>query len=77
MRHLCALVVAGVAAHASYVHQRDFALQGGADAVTSALWPLSVDGRLLGRTWLPLGTAHKQGRIAGDNALGGKRWIWL
>ncbi|MFC7674983.1 FAD-dependent oxidoreductase [Mycolicibacterium sp. GCM10028919] len=28
--------------------------------------------RLLGRTWLPLGTtAHKQGRIAGENALGG------
>jgi NADPH-dependent 2,4-dienoyl-CoA reductase/sulfur reductase-like enzyme len=28
--------------------------------------------RLLGLTWLPLGTtAHKQGRIAGENALGG------
>ncbi len=28
--------------------------------------------RLLGITWLPLGTtAHKQGRIAGENALGG------
>ncbi|MGP4050855.1 DUF2637 domain-containing protein [Streptomyces sp. 2A115] len=33
--------------YASYVHQRDFALQGGADAVTCALWPLSVDGLLL------------------------------
>ncbi|WP_328361694.1 FAD-dependent oxidoreductase [Streptomyces sp. NBC_00445] len=32
--------------------------------------------RLLGRTWLPLGTtAHKQGRIAGENALGGHRWF--
>ncbi|MGX1914279.1 FAD-dependent oxidoreductase [Streptomyces phaeochromogenes] len=32
--------------------------------------------RLLGRTWLPLGTtAHKQGRIAGENALGGTRWF--
>ncbi|MEU9882548.1 FAD-dependent oxidoreductase [Streptomyces phaeochromogenes] len=32
--------------------------------------------RLLGRTWLPLGTtAHKQGRIAGENALGGSRWF--
>ncbi|MGC9542489.1 FAD-dependent oxidoreductase [Streptomyces sp. UG1] len=32
--------------------------------------------RLLGRTWLPLGTtAHKQGRIAGENALGGYRWF--
>ena len=30
--------------------------------------------RLLGTTWLPLGTtAHKQGRIAGENALGGNR----
>ncbi|WP_329445016.1 FAD-dependent oxidoreductase [Streptomyces canus] len=32
--------------------------------------------RLLGKTWLPLGTtAHKQGRIAGENALGGHRWF--
>ncbi|MEU9283080.1 FAD-dependent oxidoreductase, partial [Streptomyces sp. NPDC048341] len=30
--------------------------------------------RLLGTTWLPLGTtAHKQGRVAGENALGGER----
>jgi NADPH-dependent 2,4-dienoyl-CoA reductase/sulfur reductase-like enzyme len=30
--------------------------------------------RLLGVTWLPLGTtAHKQGRVAGENALGGDR----
>ena len=30
--------------------------------------------RLLGDTWLPLGTtAHKQGRVAGENALGGTR----
>ncbi|WP_327367995.1 FAD-dependent oxidoreductase [Streptomyces sp. NBC_01217] len=30
--------------------------------------------RLLGETWLPLGTtAHKQGRVAGENALGGDR----
>jgi NADPH-dependent 2,4-dienoyl-CoA reductase/sulfur reductase-like enzyme len=30
--------------------------------------------RLLGETYLPLGTtAHKQGRIAGENALGGDR----
>lgn len=28
--------------------------------------------RLLGSTWLPLGTtAHKQGRVAGENAIGG------
>ncbi|MGY5058429.1 FAD-dependent oxidoreductase [Streptomyces sp. 900105755] len=32
--------------------------------------------RLLGKTWLPLGTtAHKQGRIAGENALGDTRWF--
>jgi NADPH-dependent 2,4-dienoyl-CoA reductase/sulfur reductase-like enzyme len=30
--------------------------------------------RLLGQTYLPLGTtAHKQGRVAGENALGGRR----
>lgn len=30
--------------------------------------------RLLGETWLPLGTtAHKQGRVAGENAMGGDR----
>ena len=30
--------------------------------------------RLLGRTYLPLGTtAHKQGRVAGENAVGGSR----
>jgi NADPH-dependent 2,4-dienoyl-CoA reductase/sulfur reductase-like enzyme len=30
--------------------------------------------RLLGATWLPLGTtAHKQGRVAGENAVGGDR----
>jgi NADPH-dependent 2,4-dienoyl-CoA reductase/sulfur reductase-like enzyme len=30
--------------------------------------------RLLGPTWLPLGTtAHKQGRVAGENACGGSR----
>ncbi|MEV0220415.1 DUF2637 domain-containing protein [Streptomyces sp. NPDC050704] len=41
------MVVAAVAAYASYVHQRDFALQGGADEVSASLWPLSVDGLLL------------------------------
>ena len=30
--------------------------------------------RLLGESYLPLGTtAHKQGRVAGENALGGNR----
>ncbi len=47
VRRICAVVVAVVAAYASYVHQRDFALQGGADETSAALWPLSVDGLLL------------------------------
>ncbi|MCZ9347116.1 DUF2637 domain-containing protein [Streptomyces sp. TRM76130] len=36
-----------MAAYASYVHQREFALQGGADRASATLWPLSVDGLLL------------------------------
>lgn len=47
VRRCCALVVAGVAAYSSYAHQRQFALDGGADQVSAALWPLSVDGLLL------------------------------
>ncbi|MBZ9642389.1 DUF2637 domain-containing protein [Streptomyces sp. PSKA30] len=47
VRPLCVLVGAGVAAYAAYVHQRKFALQGGADSVSASLWPLSVDGLLL------------------------------
>jgi hypothetical protein len=47
LRRVCAVVVAGVAAYASYRHQRAFALEGGADAVSAALWPLSVDGLLV------------------------------
>jgi hypothetical protein len=47
VRRGCALVVAGVAAYSSYAHQRQFALDGGADSVTAALWPLSVDGLVI------------------------------
>ncbi len=47
VRRGCALVVAGVAAYASYQHQREFALHGGADVTSAALWPLSVDGLLV------------------------------
>jgi hypothetical protein len=47
VRRGCALVVAAVAAYASYEHQREFALHGGADPTSAALWPLSVDGLLL------------------------------
>ncbi len=51
-RHLwarrgCALLVAVVAAYASYEHQRRFALAGGADEVSAVLWPLSVDGLVI------------------------------
>lgn len=41
------MVVALVAAYASYEHQREFALHGGADTTRAALWPLSVDGLLI------------------------------
>ncbi|WP_405877813.1 DUF2637 domain-containing protein [Streptomyces sp. NBC_01136] len=47
VRSGCALSVASVAVYASCVHQRAFALQGGADATSATLWPLSVDGLLL------------------------------
>lgn len=44
IRRGCALVVAAIAAYASYEHQRSFALAGGADPTSARLWPLSVDG---------------------------------
>jgi hypothetical protein len=47
IRPLCAFVVAGVAAYASYAHQWEFALRGGPDTVSASLWPLSVNGPLL------------------------------
>ena len=43
----CALVVAEVAAYASYVHQRDFAQQGGRTRGESYVVALSVDELLL------------------------------
>ena len=46
-RRACAVVVAAVAAYASYEHQRTFAVRGGADPVGASLWPLSVDGLLV------------------------------
>ncbi|WP_243727591.1 DUF2637 domain-containing protein [Actinocrispum wychmicini] len=39
--------MAGVAAYASYEHQREYALIGGSDPTSASLWPLSVDGLLL------------------------------
>lgn len=47
VRRGSALVVAAVAGYASYQHQREFALRGGAEPVSAALWPLSVDGLLV------------------------------
>jgi Protein of unknown function (DUF2637) len=61
VRRGCALVVTSVAAYASYVHQRSFALQGGADATSAALWPLSVDGLLLLATVGLLKSARQAG----------------
>ncbi|MFJ9179432.1 DUF2637 domain-containing protein [Streptomyces sp. NPDC102360] len=70
LRHGCTLVVAGVAAYASYVHQRTFALQGGADTISASLWPLSVDGLLL------LATAALLRPSAPDNRQA-PRVVWL
>ncbi|MFF2514955.1 DUF2637 domain-containing protein [Streptomyces sp. NPDC058086] len=42
------------------VHQRAFALQGGADATSAALWPLSLDGLLLLAT---VGLLKPTGRV--------------
>lgn len=47
VRRTGAVVVAAVAAYASYQHQRAFALHGGADMASARLWPLSVDGLLV------------------------------
>lgn len=70
LRGACALTVAGVAAYASYVHQRTFALQGGADPISASLWPLSVDGLLL----LATTTLLRQTRTGTHRA---HRLVWL
>ncbi|HYK70618.1 MAG TPA: FAD-dependent oxidoreductase [Streptosporangiaceae bacterium] len=52
----------------------DPAMQTGLPEVLAAGDCVITHHRLLGETYLPLGTtAHKQGRIAGENALGGNR----
>jgi NADPH-dependent 2,4-dienoyl-CoA reductase/sulfur reductase-like enzyme len=54
--------------------QVDRAMQTGLPDVLAAGDCVVTHHRLLGETYLPLGTtAHKQGRIAGENALGGFR----
>jgi hypothetical protein len=47
VRRGCTVLVAAVAGYASYQHQHEFAVRGGADATSAALWPLSVDGLLV------------------------------
>jgi NADPH-dependent 2,4-dienoyl-CoA reductase/sulfur reductase-like enzyme len=54
--------------------QVDRAMQTGLPDVLAAGDCVATHHRLLGETYLPLGTtAHKQGRIAGENALGASR----
>src|SRR5262245_35912979 len=50
VRRASTLVVAAVAAYASYQQQRGFAQAGGSDSVGAVLWPLSVDGLLVSAT---------------------------
>ncbi|MFI1166161.1 DUF2637 domain-containing protein [Streptomyces sp. NPDC020801] len=79
VRRGCALVVASVAAYASYVHQRSFALQGGVDAPSAALWPLSVDGLLLLATvglLKPPRHASRRARQLSPRQLSGRRMIF-
>ena len=67
VRRFCALVVAGVAAFASFEHQRGFALRGGADPLNAWLWPFSVDGLLVLATVALLktdSTTSRRGRVA-------------
>ena len=67
VRRFCALAVAGVAAFASFEHQRGFALRGGADPLNAWLWPFSVDGLLVLATVALLktdATTSRRGRIA-------------
>jgi Protein of unknown function (DUF2637) len=62
LRRGCALIVASVAAYGSYEHQRGFAQHGGADHVSAAMWPLSVDGLLLLATVGLLKSGHHTSR---------------
>jgi hypothetical protein len=64
VRRTCTLIVAGVAAYASYQHQREYALGGGSDPIEAALWPLSVDGLLVLATVGVLKTGQQASRRA-------------
>ena len=65
---------AGASLGVSGAIQVDPAMQTGLPDVLAAGDCVITHHRLLGETYLPLGTtAHKQGRVAGENALGGTR----
>ena len=69
LRLVCGLVVAAVAAYASYQHQQRFALTGGADATGARIWPLSVDGLVVLAT---LGLL----RLRPDSSQGRRITLW-
>jgi NADPH-dependent 2,4-dienoyl-CoA reductase/sulfur reductase-like enzyme len=65
---------AGVTLGARGAIQVDRAMRTGVPGVYAAGDCVITHHRLLGETYLPLGTtAHKQGRVAGENAAGGHR----
>jgi NADPH-dependent 2,4-dienoyl-CoA reductase/sulfur reductase-like enzyme len=67
-------VAAGASLGARGAIQVDPAMQTGLPDVLAAGDCVVTHHRILGETYLPLGTtAHKQGRVAGENALGGNR----
>jgi len=67
-------VSAGASLGARGAIQVDKAMRTGLPAVYAAGDCVITHHRLLGETYLPLGTtAHKQGRVAGENAAGGHR----
>jgi NADPH-dependent 2,4-dienoyl-CoA reductase/sulfur reductase-like enzyme len=69
---LAASAGAGLGAHGAITVDR--AMRTGLPGVYAAGDCAVTHHRLLGETYLPLGTtAHKQGRVAGENAAGGRR----
>ncbi len=67
-------VSAGAALAARGAIAVDRAMRTGLPGVYAAGDCVVTHHRLLGETYLPLGTtAHKQGRVAGENAVGGRR----
>jgi NADPH-dependent 2,4-dienoyl-CoA reductase/sulfur reductase-like enzyme len=67
-------VAAGARLGARGAIQVDTGMQSGLPDILAAGDCVITHHRLLGETYLPLGTtAHKQGRVAGENALGGNR----